>query len=147
MTKEQYINCKELGNTVINLIQDKTMPDSFNTGLKHLVPDLSNDILSVSVNFDCPCKSKIAAHVFLYPEVWAEYVYNYGIQNNLKDKFDELISKTATIEDLPSLSGKIASTTIEEWSDFVKQIYNEGYQFYNFSVVKENDNKLLIFFM
>jgi hypothetical protein len=146
MTKEQYIACKELSNVALHLIQDKTIPDSFNTGLKLIIPDLSDDILSVSVNFDCPCKSKIAAHIFLYPEIWAEYIYEYGAQNNLKDKFDQLVSKTVT-EDLPSLSGKIASTTVEEWEDFVKQIYNDGYQFYNFSVVKEKDNKLLVFFM
>lgn len=146
MTIEQYITCKELSTVIIALIQDKTMPDSFNTGLKTLIPDLADDILSISVNFDCPCKAKIAAHIFLYPKIWAEYIYNYGIKNNLKNKFDELLTKITT-EPLLTLSGKVASTTIEEWSDFVKQIYEEGYQFYNFSVVKDKDNKLLVFFM
>lgn len=145
MTKEQYRDCKELSTVIFNLLQDKALPNNFIDGLRQLVPDLSDDILSASVNQDCPCKAKIAAHIFIYPSVWADYLYNYGVKHNCKDKFDKIISDINT-EPLPSLSGKIAETTIEEWEEFVKQIYNERYQFYNFSVVKEGD-KLLVFFM
>lgn len=147
MTKDQYRTCKELSTVIFDLLRDQTIPDSFLTGLRQLIPDLSDDILSASINFDCPCRAKIAAHIFIYPHIWADYIFQYGLDNNLKEKFDALVVNFINkLDSRPSLSGKIASTTIEEWSEFVKQIYNEGYQFYNFSVVKEND-KLLVFFI
>lgn len=147
MTKEQYRSCRGLSSVIADLIHDKTLPESFVNGLRALIPDLAEEILSTSINFDCPCKAKISAHAFVYPNIWADYIFQYGLDNNLKDKFDVLIANSVNeLDNRPSLSGKIASTSVKEWEEFVKQIYNDGYQFYNFSVVKEGD-KLLVFFM
>lgn len=147
MTKEQYRSCQGLSSVITDLIYDKTLSESFVHGLKALIPDLADEILSTSINFDCPCKAKISAHIFVYPNIWADYIFQYGLDNNLKDKFDILIANSVNeLDNRPSLSGKIASTSVKEWEEFVKQIYNDGYQFYNFSVVKEGD-KLLVFFM
>ena len=117
--------------------------DPFKQKLIKLIPELESDIESASKNENCSCKNSIVSYINKNKESYLEFLYDFLV---LDGTFSDYIVILENYELYFDYSGKIAKTSIQEWSDFSKQIKKENAIYNGFSVIKDG-NDLLVFFL
>lgn len=103
------------------------------------IPDIEADLVSARENPNCSCVSKIKEYVRCNIAKCSEHLSNYSEQY---DVVLELKDNTPRTE----LSGKVAKTTISEWSDFCKELNSMNPIYKSCSVAKDGDD-LHVFFL
>jgi hypothetical protein len=120
----------------------ETLKNSFVTAFQENAPQIANEILTLSLDPSCDCVNKIRLYVKVYPTQCVEILQNFITQNNLFDLLNSLYN--AIEKNIPLvLSGKVAVTTIEGWSDFAKKIQSTVYSSFSTSL---SGDKVLVFF-
>ena len=114
----------------------------FQHELIKFIPDMEADIRSSSVNKDCTCTTRLKTHVLNNADLFIDFL-TLKIEEGVLNIDFEYIQRTFKIEDL---SGRVAKTTISEWSNFVKTIKSGNNTYGSFSLLKDGDD-ILVFFM
>lgn len=150
MTTQELLNYPLLEQLVLELINPSYGID-FKNILKEKAIDISDDIESASKNSQCECRNKISSFVTVYPLKAVGAIVNY-IENftdgNIKVEEAKNVVETHMSSDRSVIhyGGKVAKTTIAEWSEFCDKIYKENGTFKGFSVVKEGSD-IFVFFI
>jgi hypothetical protein len=141
MQKEELKNTeKDYNHAVILLLQNNTL---FKDNFIASFPQIEADIQSASVNKDCSCKNKVFNFIDQNKDEFNDFLYDFLIKNDLFVTFIEYLNSIPIYKDY---SGKIAKTSISEWSNFTNNLINDNAQFRSFSLIKDGDD-LLVFFI
>lgn len=141
MTLDEFKNVKR--DHAIASVKLLERNDPFKQKLIALIPELESDIESASKNENCSCKNSIISYINDNKDSYLEFLYDFLI---LDGTFSDYIVTLENYDLFFDYSGKIAKTSIQEWSDFSKQIKKENAVYNGFSVIKDG-NDLLVFFL
>ena len=140
MTREDFISSPVLGPVIITLLEtDKT----FKAELLTVAGSIAADIESASTNPTCSCRDRVVRYVTGNNEIIGGLLYDYAQSNNKLDSIIDIFN-TAKIASAPSISGRVAKTTIAEWPNFAKSVANLNYRHVSTSIVGDD---VFIFFL
>jgi hypothetical protein len=145
MTKEQIFDGGYLYKLPLFLLSNENFRETFKDFLKTKYDNVAADIEVLAYNTSCTCKTKVQSEIFKDIDLLYNNIIEYT--ESLNTTIDYIIEQL--LPTLPVvLTGKILKTTIENWEKFSQEIRdltqdNIG----NFSIVKEPDGSLLVFFI
>jgi hypothetical protein len=141
MTLETLQAYNPISNVFVGMLQLSGV-DDFVTKFQTFAPYISAEIVSYYYDNSCSCKSQIVLYTELYRNTSIEFLYNYATENNIGELFDSIMVNS--LAPIVSLTGKVASTTIDKWGDFAARVANA--EFKTFSTTISGD-KVLVFFV
>ena len=144
MNTEQLITYQYLVELPVNLLTDNEHKQPFKNAFQSIATEIYADIESLTLNgASCSCAKKVKEYVTNNKQKVAELIVRYfESQNKLLDEF---VQNFQALINPASLSGKILKTTVAKWQEFSLEI--NKYTFRSFSIVKENENDLYVFFL
>lgn len=129
MTKEEIINSRSLSSVVIALI---TIDSSFKDSLKKEALSIASDIESAATNPNCTCRNKVVNYVIMNSTQVGALVYDFAQKTNTMENVKQLFL-TSTPPEGPNVSGRVAKTTIKDWTEFAKKVIDENLRFRHMS--------------
>lgn len=140
MQKEELKNTdKDYNNAVLLLLQNN---NTFKQEFIRFAPSITSELESASINKDCSCKNTVISFVEKNKDNFNDFLYDFLIINDLFITFIEYLNMSPIIKDY---SGKIAKTSISEWKKFSEMLANDNARFISFSVLRDNDDLLVLF--
>lgn len=123
-----------------DLLLDYNSSDlNFHQYLVERLPNIQADLVSARGNRNCSCVSEIKEYVRCNIEKCSEHISNYAEQYDIVLELKDNTPKT-------QLSGKVAKTTISEWSAFCEELNGMNPIYKSCSVTKDG-NDLHVFFL
>ena len=144
MLKDYFLQHGNLGAVFLELIKPN-YGDQFREKFKNLAKIISVDIESASLNPNCSCAQKIRDYVSLYKNDCVDFLLLDAEQTNRQELIEKIAKDNEYKPSLIDYRGKIAKTTMSEWTNFYETISKENGAFRNFSVVKEGDDVYVFF--
>ena len=135
----EIIKFKYIGDAFIEEIKAS---DKFRKHFIAFEPNLEADIISASIHDNCSCKGRIKEYINTNLDKCVDFIVNYEIDNGIILDFDVYEKKY----DREIFSGKIAKTTIKEWSSFCEELNKKNPAYNHISVTKDGDD-LYVFFV
>lgn len=129
-----------LGKIFLELLSSN---ETFKLNFQAFAPQIYADIENASTNPSCSCRSKIEKYVLDRRESCTEFLNNFITQNNLTIDISQIESKYKTT----SYIGKVVDVKISEWEQFSKQLLEQKAMFRSFSVMKEDEDAIKVFFL
>lgn len=140
MKKEDLEEFQYIPEICIELLREySTFKDEFKT----FAPSIESDIESSSLYSNCSCNNTIKNFVRANRDACINFLCDYLKERPHIHLDLEMINEKYT----PNIiSGRIAKTSIKEWSDFCKKMKESNASYTSFSVFKDGDD-LLVFFL
>ena len=141
MTQEEIISSNLLPSVILSLL---TVNSAFKDIFKTAAPDIAADIESASTNPNCTCRTKVTTYVTMNTPAVGTLLYQYAVDNdlltNIKALFDTAVPPVG-----PTVTGRVAKTSIKDWPEFVKGISDANLTFKHMSTSIVGDDVYVFF--
>jgi len=142
MTYKELADYTPFSQIVLTILPLLSADDQFITDFQTFAPYISSDIVSYIFDPSCSCKSKVMLYSELYLKETSSFLYNYVSSNDLMDLLDSVVVKS-TIQYAVNIAGKVAVTTIPEWTEFTVKASSAQYNSYSVAL---SGDKVIVFF-
>ena len=141
MTKDEIIDSPLLSAVVLSLL---TIDSKFKDALKDVAPTIAADIESASTNPNCTCRNRVNTYVTMNTGAVGTLLFQYSVDNKLQENIKNLFNSTSPLPG-QSASGRVAKTTIKDWSEFVRGIQRSNLSFTHMSTSIVGDDVYVFF--
>lgn len=136
------IKLKEYKNPERIFLEYNKDGSKFQEAFIKFAPALEADIKSSALNIDCSCTNKIIEYVLRDKENSINFLLALLEDGTIQDiDYDLLDSKYYR----PHIGGKVAVTSMKEWGDFVKNLYDSHSLYSSMHLVKEGETVYVFF--
>jgi hypothetical protein len=117
--------------------------NSFTQDFITFAPYISSSIIDYANDNNSILLSNINFYLLLYKQECSNFIYNYLSANKLEYVAEQVMASDVYVKNL-SLTGKVASTTVDDWFNFAQTVNQATFK--SFSTALSGD-QLLVFFM